>query len=269
MNNKPIGVFDSGLGGLTAVKEIINVLPNEDIIYFGDTARVPYGSRSSETIIKYAKQDISFLKSFDIKIILAACGTVSSVALPEIPCDKVRVVGVVEPAAIAAVKATKNKKIAVLGTKGTIDSKAYETEIKKLMPDAKITSIACPMFVHLVENGYSEHEATYLIAKEYLKQVIDNGADTVILGCTHYPMLKKVISKVLGENVSLIDVGKAAANYLKEILDTENKLSELKKPSYEFYVSDAKGGFEDLAKLFLKRDLGALKSVDIDKIKED
>lgn len=269
MNNKPIGVFDSGLGGLTAVKEIMNLLPFEDIIYFGDTARVPYGSRSSETIIKYAKQDINFLKSFDIKVILAACGTVSSVALPEIKNKDVKVIGVVEPAAIAAIRATKNKKIAVLGTNGTINSKAYEKEIAKIMPDACITSVACPLFVHLVENGYHNHEATYLIAKDYLKDVIENGCDTVILGCTHYPMLTQVIGEILGKNVTLINVGETAAQYLKEILDKENKLCDEKNPNYEFYASDAKSGFDNLATMFLKRDLGVLKSVDIDKIKED
>ncbi len=269
MKNKPIGVFDSGLGGLTAVKEIMNLMPNEDIIYFGDTARVPYGSRSSETIIKYAKQDINFLKSFDIKIILAACGTVSSVALPEIPNKDVKVIGVVEPAAVAAVKATKNKKIAVLGTQGTINSRAYEKAITKIMPEALITSVACPLFVHLVENGYHDNEATYLIAKDYLSEVIKSGADTVILGCTHYPMLTQVIAEILGNKVKLINVGETAAQYLREILEQEGKLCSEKNPTYEFYASDAKSGFDYLAKMFLKRDLGILKSVDIDKIKED
>lgn len=269
MNNKPIGVFDSGLGGLTAVKEIMKVLPNEDIIYFGDTSRVPYGSRSSETIIKYTKQDINFLKSFDIKIILAACGTASSVALPQIPEGKIKVVGVVEPAAKAAVAATENKKIAVIGTKGTIKSQAYEKEIRKLMADVEIVSTACPMFVPLVENGYLDHEATYLIAREYLQDAINAGVDTVILGCTHYPMLKQVIGEILGEKVTLIDVGEAAADYLKEILEKTDGLSEEKEPTYEFYASDCASGFDEMAEMFLKRDLGCLKSVDIDKVRED
>lgn len=269
MNNKPIGVFDSGLGGLTAVKEIMRVMPNEDIIYFGDTGRVPYGSRSKETIIKYTKQDINFLKSFDIKVILAACGTASSVALSEISEDEIKVVGVVEPAALAAVKATKSGRIAVIGTKGTIKSNAYEKEIKKLLPEAVITSVACPMFVPLVENGYLNHKATYLIAEEYLKSVIENKADTVILGCTHYPMLKEIISEILGENVQLIDVGKAAADFLRDILEKSDDLAEKRVPSYEFYASDCESGFEDLAKMFLKRDLGTLRNVDIDKIRED
>lgn len=269
MNNKPIGVFDSGLGGLTAVKEIMKVLPNEDIIYFGDTGRVPYGSRSSETIIKYTKQDINFLKSFDIKVILAACGTASSVALPNIPKGDIPVVGVVEPAAKAAVEATKNGRIAVIGTSGTIRSKAYEKEINKLTEDAEIISTACPMFVPLVENGYLDHDATRLIAKEYLKDTIESGADTVILGCTHYPMLKKIIAEILGEKAVLVDVGQAAADYLKEILKNADNLCAPKKPLYEFYASDCAGGFEEMAQMFLKRNLGNLKSVDIDKITED
>lgn len=269
MNNKPIGVFDSGLGGLTAVKEIMSVLPNEDIIYFGDTGRVPYGSRSKDTIIKYTKQDINFLKSFDIKIILAACGTASSVALPNIREGNIKVIGVVEPAAKAAVKATKNKKIAVLGTKGTIKSGAYEKLVKNLLPEAEITSVACPLFVPLVENGYTDMEATYLVAKDYLDQVIKSGADTVILGCTHYPMLEKVIQKVLGVSVALINVGKAAADYLKDLLESTDELSGEKLPSYEFYASDCDSGFDELAGMFLNRDISDLKSVDIDKVTED
>lgn len=269
MNNKPIGVFDSGLGGLTAVKEIMRVLPFEDIIYFGDTGRVPYGSRSRDTIIKYTKQDINFLKSFDIKIILAACGTASSVALPNIKEDGIKVVGVVEPAAKAAVKATKNKKIAVLGTKGTIRSGAYEKHVKELLPEAEIVSVACPLFVPLVENGYSDMEATYLVAKDYLDNVIESGADTVILGCTHYPMLEKVIQKVVGDNVTLINVGKAAADYLKELLTETESLCGEKVPSYEFFASDCDSGFDELAGMFLNRDISDLKSVDIDKVTED
>ena len=269
MNNKPIGVFDSGLGGLTAVKEIMRVLPCEDIIYFGDTGRVPYGSRSKDTITKYTKQDINFLKSFDIKIILAACGTASSVALPNIKESNIKVVGVVEPAAKAAVNSTKNKKIAVLGTKGTIKSGAYEKVVKSIMPEAEIVSVACPLFVPLVENGYSEMEATYLVAKDYLEEVIKSEADTVILGCTHYPMLEKVIAKVLGDKVTLINVGKAAADYLKELLEQTDALSGEKEPSYEFYASDCDSGFDELAGMFLNRDISDLKSVDIDKVTED
>ncbi len=265
MNNKAIGVFDSGLGGLTSVKELMKIVPGEDIVYFGDTGRVPYGTRSEETIIKYTKQDIAFLKSFDIKLILVACGTVSSVALPVI-CDKsVKIVGVVEPASKAAIKATKNKRIGVIGTSGTIKSNSYKKTIEEITPETKVFQQACPMFVPLVENGYFDHEATKIIAKEYLKPLMEAKVDTIILGCTHYPLLKRVIGEIVGEDVILIDSGKAAADYVKEILEKENILNAKKEGSCEFYSSDSKG-FKELAQVFLKREIDKVKQVDIEKV---
>ncbi len=268
MNNKKIGVFDSGLGGLTSVKELIKIVPGEDIVYFGDTGRVPYGTRSEETIIKYTKQDIAFLKSFDIKIILVACGTVSSVALPFIKNEEVKIVGVVKPASRAAVKATRNGKIGVIGTTGTIKSNSYKKTIEELSSDAKVYQQACPLFVPLVENGYFDHEATKIIAREYLKPLMDEGVDTIILGCTHYPILKKVIGEIVGENVVLIDSGKAAADYVKEILEEDKILSDKKEGNYEFCTSD-RGDFQKLAQIFLEREISEVKVVDIEKVKID
>ncbi len=265
MNNKAIGVFDSGLGGLTSVKELIKTVPGENIVYFGDTGRVPYGTRSEDTIKKYTKQDIAFLKSFDIKLILVACGTVSSVALPFIEDKEVKIVGVVEPASKAAVKATRNKKIGVIGTSGTVKSNSYKKTIEKNDPEIKVYQQACPLFVPLVENGYFDHEATKIIAKEYLKPLMDEGVDTIILGCTHYPLLKRVIGEIAGGNVVLIDSGKAAADYVKEILENENMLNNEKEGSCKFYSSDS-GDFKKLAQIFLEREIDEVKQVDIEKV---
>ena len=265
LKNKPIGVFDSGLGGLTAVKELMKILPDEDIIYFGDSSRVPYGSRSESTIIKYTKQDISFLQSFDIKIILSACGTVSSVALPRIGDTKIPVVGVVQPAAKAAAAATKNKKIGIIGTEGTIASGAYEKAVLEIMPDAHITTKACPMFVPLVENGYGNHPAAEMIAREYLEDIIKNGADTIILGCTHYPLLRDIIQKITGDAVTLIDAGKAAADYVKLLLENDGLLCDKRQADYSFYTSDLTKRFSEIAQLFLGREIGESKLVDIEK----
>ena len=265
LKNKPIGVFDSGLGGLTAVRELMQIMPSEDVIYFGDSSRVPYGSRSESTIIRYAKQDISFLESFDIKIIISACGTVSSVALPQIKDTKIPVVGVVEPAAQEAAKATKNGKIGIIGTEGTIASGAYEKAVLNIIPDAKIITKACPMFVPLVENGYIHHPAAEMIAKEYLDDIIKGGADTLILGCTHYPLLSDIIHKIAGDGVTLIDAGKASANHVKALLEKSHKLCDKKQASYSFYTSDLTKRFTEIAKLFLGRDIGEAKLVDIEK----
>ena len=240
-------------------------MPGETIIYFGDTGRVPYGTRSKETIIKYTKQDIAFLESFSPKAIICACGTASSVALPQIKKSEIPVIGVVEPTAKMAVKATKNKKIGILGTSGTIKSKSYEKAIKTLMPDAKIISSPCTLFVPLVENGYLEHEATYLIAKEYLKEVKDANVDTLILGCTHYPLLESVIKDIMGKEVTLIDAGKAAAVFAKESLQQDKLLSSNEKGEIKFYTSDSGEDFIKTAELFLNSRVDKIEKIDIEK----
>lgn len=265
MDNRPIGVFDSGLGGLTAVKELKKILPYEDIIYFGDTGRVPYGTRSDEIIIKYTRQDIGFFSRFSVKAIICACGTASSVGLPKIPNTPVPVIGVVAPAAAEAVKATKNGKIGVIGTAGTISSGSYEKEIKKLMPSAQIYSAPCTLFVPLVESGYIEKEATRLIAREYLLPLKEMGIDTLILGCTHYPLLKKVIGEVMGEGVVLTDAGKASADYVRELLEKEDMLCGEKQGKCSFYISDSGRNFVKTAELFLDEKIEEPVRVDIEK----
>lgn len=253
-NNCPVGVFDSGMGGLTAVKELAKLLPYEDIIYLGDTARVPYGTRSEETIIKYAAQDIEFLRSHNVKMIVAACGTVSSVAKKSIDSLDIPATGVILPAVKAACLATKNKKIGVIGTSATIKSKSYETLIHTLMPDADVYSVACPMFVPLVENGYIGRgcKPTELIACEYLQPLKDKGIDTLILGCTHYPLIWDIIADVMGDDVTLISSGQEAGKYAKELLEKNNLLSDRKeKGKISLYCTDSAKLFLDNAKHFL------------------
>ncbi len=268
MDNRPIGIFDSGLGGLTCVKEVMKIMPNEDIIYFGDTGRVPYGTRSRETVIKYVKQDINFLETFDIKYIIIACGTASSAALPFIEEEyDAKISGVLYPAAQSAVKATKNKKIGVIGTTGTVKSGKYIEAIHSLMPDAEVFQKACPLFVPLVENGMTEDEATSLIATEYLKEIRNAGVDTIILGCTHYPLLTDVIREIVGEGVALIDSGAQAAKFAKEDMEKLGLLSEKQeKGKARFFVSDSIENFSELGSMFLQKEIdGDVSFTDIEK----
>lgn len=268
MNNKSIGVFDSGLGGLSAVKEIMNELPDENIIYFGDTGRVPYGSRSAETILKYTRGDIRFLNSFDVKMIVIACGTASSVALPYVKDEfDVPIVGVVDAAVYRAVRATKNKKIGIIGTSGTIKSGSYEKLINDYDSDIKTFTKACPLFVPLVENGHFDTEVTRLVVDEYLHDIKAAGVDTLIMGCTHYPLLERVIAEYMGEGVELVNPGAEVAKYLKKKLgddmahEAQNTANE-----YCYYVSDNVEGFEELGGIFLERKIGGqVKKIDIEK----
>lgn len=268
MDNRPIGIFDSGLGGLTCVKEVLDIMPSEDIIYFGDTGRVPYGTRSRDTIVKYVKQDINFLKSFDIKYIIIACGTASSAALPSIQSEyDNEILGVLEPASRLAVKTTRNNKIGVLGTPGTIKSGKYAEFIGKINPQTEVLQIACPMFVPLVENGYTDGKVTEIIAKEYLRPMKEAGVDTIILGCTHYPLLRPVISKIMGEDVKLIDSGAAAADYAKIRLETLGLCADARKEgSVRYFVSDGTDSFSELGGVFLNREIhGGVSKIDIEK----
>lgn len=258
MSLDAIGVFDSGLGGLTAVKELLSVLPHENIVYFGDTGRVPYGNRGRETIIKYAIQDANFLLSKQVKIILAACGTVSSVA------DKlggeflVPFTGVVEPTARAAVNATHNGKIGVIGTTATIGSNSYKREIERIAPKSQVYQQDCPLFVPLVENGliHKDDPITRLVVERYLTGLKENGVDTLILGCTHYPILKDAITQVMGKGVTLVDSGRETALYARDILAENNLLNTSgAKGSCSFYVSDHIEGFSRIAGLFLGKEI--------------
>lgn len=256
MDQRPIGIFDSGLGGLTCVKKVLELLPGEDIIYFGDTGRVPYGTRSAETIIKYTRQNIRFLKSFDIKYIIIACGTASSAALPLIQEEwDVPIAGVLEPTCMAAARATRKNKIGVLGTQGTIRSGKYEELLKKMNPELQVLNKACPMFVPLVENGYLDTEVTELIVKEYLLPLKEEGVDTLVLGCTHYPLLAPVISRVMGEGVTLINAGAETAVSAKGYLEEKRLLSGKDQGSVRYYVSDGVEGFTSLAGMFLEKEI--------------
>ncbi|WP_295197947.1 glutamate racemase [Ruminococcus sp.] len=254
-----IGVFDSGLGGLSAVKEFLHVLPNEKIIYFGDTGRVPYGNRSRETISKYAFQDASFLLKHNVKTVVAACGTVSSVAgdmLEErLP---VPYTGVVNPTAFIADRKTKNGKIGIIGTAATISSHSYKLRLEKLNPKYKVYEQACPLFVPLVENGFicRDDQIVRLVIRRYLSELKETGVDTLILGCTHYPLLRDAIADFMGDGVTLVDSGYETAIYCAKILRENNLLNtngEHQTP--EFYVSDTPDGFKSVAGLFLGRDM--------------
>ena len=258
MDNRPIGVFDSGLGGLTAVKALRRLLPGEDLIYFGDTARVPYGGRSRETLLKYARQDIAFLRSFDLKAVLIACGTVTSTSLDTLRKENdLPVLGVVEPSCREALAVTKNKKIGMIATLASARSGAYERTLKGLDADVQVVSQPCPLFVPLVENGRFRQGDVVIetVAREYLTPLIEAGVDTLILGCTHYPLLKDIIGEICGPGVTLIDSGAASARALRQQLAAEGQLTDRQQGETRFYVSDRPEDFEKLAAVFLEEPL--------------
>jgi len=259
---RPIGVFDSGVGGLTVVKELIRQLPSEDIVYFGDTARVPYGIKSKDTVIRFSIENILFLLKQDVKLICVACNTASSLALPQIKKHfKIPIVGVITPGVREAVYATQNKRIGIIGTRGTVKSRAYEAEIKNLDPKISVTSVACPLFVPFVEEGWLSGRVLTEVAKTYLAPLKKAKVDTVILGCTHYPIIKQVIIKVLGGQIKLIDSAKQVAIEVKKILAVEGMLNEKHNGRSKFYVSDNPEWFSSLAKRFLGRDIKDAKKV--------
>ncbi len=259
MNKKAIGIFDSGIGGLTCVKQIKRLMPNEDIIYFGDTSRVPYGGRSEETIKKYATQDINFLRSHDIKMIIAACGTVSAnLPLETINKLDVEFSGVLLPAVKAACKATTDGRIGVIATPATIKSGAYGKAIREISPDIQIFGKACPMFVPLVENGYINkgNPITKAIAKEYLDVIKENKVDTLILGCTHYPVIKDIIAEQMGDKVTLIDPGLEAARFAKELFDKKDMRNSVEhKGECSYFVSDDEQNFAFAAGMYLEEQI--------------
>lgn len=255
-----IGIFDSGLGGLTSLSEARRLYPGCDIVYFGDTGRVPYGGRSRETLMQYAKQDVRFLISKEADIILVACGTVSTNCLPELAeLFSLPIIGVVEGAAEKAAKTTKNKKAAVIGTGATVSNGAFERKIKSIDKDIECLSIACPLFVPLIENGFSEDDpVTIEIANRYLAPIKDFGADVLILGCTHYPIISNCISKIL-PGVTLINSGKEGALRLGGYLTEDEG-----KGNVEYYVSDTPQDFEQIASVFLSENISdRVKKIDI------
>lgn len=258
MNKSPIGVFDSGLGGLTAVKELMRLMPHEDIVYFGDTSRVPYGNRSRETIQKYARQDARFLLSQNVKMIIAACGTVSSVAAGLLDELSVPFTGVVTPTSLAAARATKNGRVGVIGTTATIKSGSYQRELRSINHKIEVFEKDCPLFVPLVENGFisPDDPVPCTVAERYLTGLKSQGVDTVILGCTHYPIMSAIIQKVMGSSVTLIDSGRETALYAAGVLKERGLLNERDKMGVpSFYVSDRAEGFSQIAGLFLGQDM--------------
>lgn len=266
-DSRAIGVFDSGLGGLTVTKELVRNMPCEDIVYFGDTGRVPYGTRSRETIKKYAAQDEKFLLKHNVKLIIAACGTVSSVAADSAGSLPVPFFEMVSHAAKAAVEATKNGKIGVIGTAATVASGSHKREILKLKPDAEVTACSCSMFVPLVEEGWYSDED--IVVKEtvrrYLQPIIKSGADTLILGCTHYPVLEKAIAGLLGGGVTLINPGVAVALAVKDYLKANGK-EKLDKTAgrHSFFVSDKPDSFKNLASVLLGEEIDDRKVEQVD-----
>ena len=248
----PIGIFDSGIGGLTVVRELIARLPHERMIYFGDTARLPYGPKSPDTVRRYSREIATWLLEQGVKAIVVACNTATAHALPVLRAEfPVPVVGVAEPGAQAAVRTTRSGRVGVIGTAGTVTSGAYDRAIKALEPDAIVTSCACPLFVPLVEEGWLDTKATRLIAREYLGSLHDARVDTVVLGCTHYPLLKPVIGDVLGRSVSLVDPAEQTAAETARLLAEKGLLASAGSGEHRFVASDAPEQFLRLGQRFL------------------
>jgi glutamate racemase len=262
-NSRPIGVFDSGIGGLTVVRALTHHLPHENIVYFGDTARVPYGPKSSQVVREYAAQDTDVLLQHNVKMIVIACNTVSAVALDVVQKRaKVPVTGVIIPGAQAAARATAKKRVGIIGTVGTVSSNAYTNAIRQIDPGIQVFGQACPLFVPLAEEGWTDHKATALIAKEYLFPLTLEKIDTLILGCTHYPLLKDVISEVLHNAVTLIDSGEATAGAVRALLDEQDlRNTSTLKPNLQFYVSDVPHKFTEVGERFLGQRLGRVHRV--------
>ena len=269
MDTRPIGVFDSGLGGLTAVRVLRRILRQEDLIYFGDTARVPYGGRSRETLLKYARQDLRFLRSFDLKAVLIACGTVSTTSLETLRRENdLPIVGVVEPTCRRALAVTRNRRVGMIATLASVRSGAYQAALRRLDPEVSVFEQPCPLFVPLVENGRFRPGDVVIetVAREYLEPLLDWGCDTLILGCTHYPLLEDVISKICGPGVTLVSAGEESAFELKRLLAGQDRRApEDRKGKAEFYVSDRAEDFEGVASMFLAEDIHHMaRRIDID-----
>jgi glutamate racemase len=265
IKNAPIGVFDSGIGGLTVVKELVKSLPGEDIIYLGDTARVPYGTKSGRTVIAYSLSNTEFLISKGVKLLVVACNTASSVSLPSLKSEfDIPVIGVIEPGARKAVSLTKTKKIGVIGTPSTINSGAYTKVIESLNPEIEVFSKACPLFVPLADEGWTEGEIIERIAEQYLTPIKETGFDVLVLGCTHYPLLKTTIQKIMGNQITLVDSAEETASQIKDILSKEDLLNENTSQSKrEFYLTDVSDTFLSVAGRFLGEKINKIEMVDI------
>lgn len=263
---KAIGIFDSGVGGLTVLKEVVKTLPQEDTIYFGDTARFPYGTKSPETIIRYSLEIATFLVKRDIKLLVVACNTASAVSLETLQKElSIPVVGVIEPGARRAVGATRSGKVGVIGTEGTIKSSAYTKAIKRMNPEVEVITRACPMFVPLAEEGWVDNEIARLTAQKYLRGLTEEGVDTLVLGCTHYPLLKGVIAEVMGDGVKLVDSAEETARTVADILRNSCLLRpSSEKGNHHYFVTDVPAGFIRIGNRLLGEKLGDVYQVSLD-----
>ena len=267
--NAPIGVFDSGVGGLTVVREIMRQIPNEKIIYFGDTARVPYGSKSQETVTRFSEQIVRFLRTFDVKTIVVACNTASAYALDALEKElDIPIIGVVKPGAKTAAEVTKNGKIGVIATEATIGSGMYSQYIQELNRDVTIYGKACPLFVPLVEEGLLQDPVTDEIARRYLTELIDIDIDTLILGCTHYPLIRSTLGRIMGDKVTLVNPAYETALELKDMLAKYDMLNDntpgLGSNPYQFYVSDKADKFVRFANSIIKYGILSAKTINIE-----
>lgn len=265
----PVGVFDSGVGGLTVAREIMRNLPSEKIVYFGDTARVPYGSKSRETVIRYSRQIIRFLQEQQVKAIVVACNTASAFALDAVRDEfDIPIIGVIESGARVAAEETKNKRVGVIGTVGTVGSGIHAEFLRKLDPEITVFGKACPLFVPLVEEGWLHDPVTVEVASRYLKELQEKEIDTLILGCTHYPLLRSTIREIMGENVRLVNPAYETALELGKLLEEKGISSsgtEQEDFPYRFYVSDLADKFKDFANSILPYDVEMTKKIDIEK----
>ena len=264
-SSSPIGIFDSGIGGLTVYSALREYLPKESFVYLGDTARLPYGTKSENAVVNFSIQNTEFLLKFNIKALVVACNTASSIALEALrrKFPLLPILGVIEPGARLAVELTRDGKIGIIGTEATIRSSKYEKIIKKLAPEVKIYKKACPLFVPLVEEGWIEHEVTYRVAEEYLQSLKKEGVDTLILGCTHYPVLKKVIAEVMGDGVRLVESGRAIAPVLKRKLVELDLLAEEKRGEDRFFVTDFPEKFSRVATIFLGKGINKIEKINV------
>ena len=268
INNTPIDVFDSGIGGLTVVKEIMNQIPGETIIYFGDTARLPYGSKSKETVITYTRQIIRFLIGKGVKAIVIACNTASAFALETVKAEfDIPIIGVVKPGAKMAAKATRNGRIGVIGTVGTIESGIYSEFMSQTNPRVKVFGKACPLFVPLVEEGLVDDPVTYEMASRYTSVLLDKDIDTLVLGCTHYPLLRKTIRKVVGEDIVLVNPAYETAKSLAEVITHKGLRNDSSpKIDHKFYVSDGAEKFRQFANTILPCEVMETKDINIEEL---
>jgi glutamate racemase len=265
-DNRPIGVFDSGIGGLTVVRELLQRLPGESIVYFGDTARVPYGSKSPATVARYSEEAAAFLLSRDVKMVVIACNTATAHAGARLTAQlPVPVVGVIEPGARAAVQATRTGRVGVIGTAGTIRSGAYDLAVRRMLADARVYAQPCPLFVPLVEEGWRTHQAARLIASDYLGPLHEMDVDVLILGCTHYPLLTQLIGECMGPGVALVDSAAETALEVEHILDTHDMRHPAgSPPEYTFVASDAPLRFRDVGRSFVGDIIRVVEHVDVE-----